>query len=61
MPSFIIDSPEISIVSLGDAPSELSSATTATGSVAEQIEPKSRQVGKMRTRSRTFQDIALRA
>ena len=37
VPSFISDSPDISIVSFGDAPKEFSSDTTATGSVAEQM------------------------
>ena len=39
VPSFSSDSPVITIVSFGDAPSSFSSATTATGSVAAQIEP----------------------
>ena len=38
-PSLSIDSPAITIVSTGDAPRSLSSATTATGSVAASTEP----------------------
>ena len=41
-PSFSSDSPPIIIDSAGDAPSELSSAITATGSVAESTAPKAR-------------------
>ena len=39
VPSFMSASPVICIVSLGLAPTALSSATTATGSVAARIEP----------------------
>jgi hypothetical protein len=40
VPSFISDSPTIKIVNLGLAPALFSKATTATGSVAAKIDPK---------------------
>ena len=43
-PSFMRDSPVMSIVSFGEAPRDFSSETTATGSVAERIEPKTKQM-----------------
>eukprot|EP00962_Isochrysis_galbana_P018950 scaffold5502_cov115-Isochrysis_galbana.AAC.2 len=40
LPSFSMDSPAMTMVRTGGAPSSLSSATTATGSVAASTEPK---------------------
>ena len=43
VPSLKSDSPVMAIVRPGDAPSALSSATTATGSVAAVMLPKTQQ------------------
>jgi len=42
VPSLSEDAPSIRVVSRSDTPSSLSKATTATGSVADKIEPATR-------------------
>ncbi len=49
VPSLRRDSPTIRMVNLGDAPALFNNATTATGSVADRIEPSypTRSIPKM--------------
>merc|ERR1719201_1180013 len=54
VPSLQTDSPEINMVNLGETPSVLKRATTATGSVAERIDPKAKDIGRSHPYGRMY-------